>query len=216
MRASRKLLPVVAFVVAGAPSPARFAAAAVALLAIPLGALGGCGSPPRAAAAPPALAAPPGEAWLTPDKARQAGIAVAPAQVEELGRVLGASGRIAFDDQRVTHVFSPVTGRLLKLVAGLGQRVEQGDPLALIASPDLGSADSDYAKAQAALAQAEREYERQRELLAAHASAQRDFEAAEAGERQARAELARAGERARRPTSSRSARSISASSSTRR
>ncbi|HLX09897.1 MAG TPA: efflux RND transporter periplasmic adaptor subunit [Thermoanaerobaculia bacterium] len=200
MRASRKLLPVVAVAVAGAPPPARFAAAAVALLAVPLGvlgALGGCGSPPRAAAAPPALAVPVGEAWLTPDRARQAGIAVAPARVEELGRVLAASGRIAFDDQRVTHVFSPVTGRLVRLVAGLGQRVKQGDPLALIASPDLGSADSDYAKAQAALAQAEREYERQRELLAAHASAQRDFEAAEAGERQARAELARAEEKAR-------------------
>jgi cobalt-zinc-cadmium efflux system membrane fusion protein len=143
------------------------------------------------------VAPPPGEAWLAPDKARLAGIAAAPVRVEELGRVLAATGRIAFDDQRVTHVFSPVTGRVVRLVAAPGQRVRKGDPLVIIASPDLGSAVSDFAKAQAALAQAEREHRRQQELLAAHASAQRDFEAAEAAERQARAELGRAEEKAR-------------------
>jgi cobalt-zinc-cadmium efflux system membrane fusion protein len=181
-----------------APAGILAAVAASGFLAPVVIMLGGCRSQAGAASSSAGgQGPPPGEAWLAPEKARLAGIAVAPARVEELGRVLGASGRIAFDDQRVTHVFSPVTGRVVRLVAGLGQRVKAGDPLAIIASPDLGSAVSDYAKAQAALAQAEREYERQRELLAAHASAQRDFEAAEANERQARAELARAEEKAR-------------------
>jgi membrane fusion protein, heavy metal efflux system len=150
---------------------------------------------PAAAAAHPA--APPGEAWLAPEKARLAGITVAPVRLEELDQVLGASGRIVFDDQRVTHVFSPVNGRVARLVAQPGQRVRQGDPLAVFESPDLGSAASDYSKAEAALAQADREYQRQQELFAAHASAERDLEAAQASRRQAKAELERAAEKAR-------------------
>jgi cobalt-zinc-cadmium efflux system membrane fusion protein len=162
-------------------------------------ALCACHAKAQADAAPASRgpAPPPGEAWLAPGKALVAGIAVAPARVEELDRILAASGRITFDDQRVSHVFSPVNGRVVKLVALPGQRLRRGDPMAILASPDLGSVVSDYAKSEAALAQAEREYQRQKELFAAHAAAQRDLEGAEAGARQARAEVERAGEKAR-------------------
>jgi len=140
---------------------------------------------------------PAGEARLAPAKLRSSGINVVPVAYQDLDRMLGASGRIAFDDQRVTHVFSPVNGRVRRLVAQPGQRVARGQPLAIIDSPDVGSAVSDHAKAQAALGAAEREYQRQKELFAAHASAERDLEGAEANERQARAELERAAEKAR-------------------
>jgi cobalt-zinc-cadmium efflux system membrane fusion protein len=149
------------------------------------------------AGAAPAAAVPAGEVRLAPAKVRSAGIAVAAAGYQDLDRVLAASGRVTFDDQRVTHVFSPVNGRVTRLVAAPGQRMRKGDPLAIIESPDAGSAASDLAKAQAALGQADREYRRQQELYAAHASAQRDLEAAEAAARQARAELERAEQRAR-------------------
>ena len=149
----------------------------------------------RHAGASAAAAPPPGEVLLAPEKMRAAGITVAVVAEQELGRLLAASGRVTFDDQRVTHVFSPVNGRVTRLLAMPGQRVRKGEALATIESPDLGSAASDDAKAQAALAQAEREHQRQKELYAAHASAERDLEAAEAAARQARAELERAGKR---------------------
>jgi len=171
--------------------------AALALLAAGL-AQSGCQPRQADGDGPPSRPAPPpGEVWLALDKAQLAGIAVGPARLEELDRVLAASGRIVFDDQRVTHVFSPVNGRVTRLVAQPGQRVRQGDPLAIIESPDLGSAAADHAKARAALAQMERELQRQKELFAAHAAAERDLEAAEANQRQAQAELERAAARAR-------------------
>jgi cobalt-zinc-cadmium efflux system membrane fusion protein len=151
--------------------------------------------PPAASDPPPGP--PAGQAWVTPESARAAGIVSAPVQVENLGRRLTASGRVTFDDRHVSHVFSPVNGRVTRLIAGAGQPVRRGDPLAVIESPDLGSAWSDYAKARAAMAQAEREYRRQKELFAARAAAQRDLEGAESNEGQARAELERAAARAR-------------------
>ncbi len=158
-----------------------------------------CGS--RAAsssASSPSSSSPPaGEARLAPAKLRTAGIRVVPVAYQDLDRVLAATGRVTFDDQRVTHVFSPVNGRVTRLVAQPGQRVAPGDPLAIIQSPDVGSAVSDYAKAQAALAAAERDYQRQKDLFAAHAAAERDLEGAEANARQARAERDRAEEKAR-------------------
>jgi membrane fusion protein, heavy metal efflux system len=158
-----------------------------------------CGS--RAAsssASSPSTSSPPaGEARLAPAKLRTAGISVVPVAYQDLDRVLAATGRVTFDDQRVTHVFSPVNGRVTRLVAQPGQRVAPGDPLAIIQSPDVGSAVSDYAKAQAALAAAERDYQRQKDLFAAHAAAERDLEGAEANARQARAERDRAEQKAR-------------------
>jgi cobalt-zinc-cadmium efflux system membrane fusion protein len=150
-----------------------------------------------ASGAPSSSMPPAGEARLPAAKLRTAGIRVVLVDYQNLDRVLGAGGRISFDDQRVTHVFSPVNGRVRQLVAQPGQRVGKGDPLAIIDSPDVGSAISDYAKAQAALGAAEREHQRQKELFAAHAAAERELEGAEANARQARAELERAAEKAR-------------------
>jgi cobalt-zinc-cadmium efflux system membrane fusion protein len=135
---------------------------------------------------------PAGEAWLPAQQAKQAGITFAPVGYEELGKTIAAAGRVTFDDRRVAHVFSPVTGRVIRFMAELGQRVTKGDPLAVIASPDLGSASSDLLKAQADLVQSRREYERQGELYEAHAGSQRDFEAAQSAYLKAKAELERA------------------------
>jgi len=145
---------------------------------------------PNAKAA--ADAPPAGEAWLPPQKAKEAGITFASVGYDELGKTILAAGRVTFDDRRVAHVFSPVTGRVTRFMAELGQHVKKGDPLAVIASPDLGSAFSDMMKAQADLVQSKKEFERQGELYEAHAGSQRDFEAAENAYLRAKAELERA------------------------
>jgi membrane fusion protein, heavy metal efflux system len=141
--------------------------------------------------------APPGEVWLTPAEVKSAGMEIEPITDRPVGGTIRVAGRVTFDDLRVAHVFSPVTGRITKIIAQPGQRVKKGDKLCVIQSPDLGSAVSDMAKAQAALFQAERDWKRQKELLELHAAPQRDYEAAEGTYLNAKAELERAQHKAR-------------------
>jgi cobalt-zinc-cadmium efflux system membrane fusion protein len=137
------------------------------------------------------------EAWVTPDQLRAANIEVAKVEPREVKDALAIGGRLAFDDQRVSHVFSPVTGRVTKVSAHPGQRVKKGAPLATIASPDLGAAFADMIKAKADLTAAEHEVRRQRELFAAQAGARRDLEIAEDNYGKAKAEYDRAEKKTR-------------------
>jgi cobalt-zinc-cadmium efflux system membrane fusion protein len=140
---------------------------------------------------------PTNEVWVTPKQIKETGIATTEVGLRPVGSSLTATGRISFVDAHVAHVFSPVTGRVTELMVNLGQSVQRGTPLATIQSPDLGSAISDVQKADAALAAAQRDYDRQKELFAAHAAAQRDMEAAESTYLQARSEHDRAAQKSR-------------------
>jgi membrane fusion protein, heavy metal efflux system len=149
----------------------------------------------RPAAAPPA--APAGEAWLSEKQVADARIAVEPATVGPVGAPVVAPARVAFDDLKVAHVFSPVAGRVTRVMAQPGDRVREGTPLAAVQSPDVGQAQAELAKAHADLELAERELRRQQELFEARAGARRDLEAAEAAAARARAEFTRASEKGR-------------------
>lgn len=140
---------------------------------------------------------PAGEALLTRAQLQRGGIELAPAAAVDLPDAVTLGGRLAFDDLRVTHVFSPVTGRVTRVLAGPGQRVRRGTPLATILSPDVGSAVADVAKADSDLARARHEYQRQQELFEARAGARKDLEAAESAWRKAEAEADRAREKTR-------------------
>ena len=141
---------------------------------------------------PVAKDAPEGEAVLTRSQLEHGGVEVAPAAAVDLPDAVTLGGRLTFDDQRVTHVYSPVTGRVTHVLAKPGERVRKGSPLATILSPDVGTAVADVVKAQADLTQAEHEQQRQKELYEARAGARKDLEAAEATLAKARAELERA------------------------
>jgi len=139
---------------------------------------------------------PTGEVAMTLEAIKQANIVVEPASEQEIDDTLVTSGRVTFEDIKVGHVFSPVTGRVLRIDVELGAKVKAGQPLAVIQSPDMGSASSDVAKADADLIAAEHGMQRERELLAKNATSQKDYEAAEDAYRQARAEKQRAMQKA--------------------
>jgi cobalt-zinc-cadmium efflux system membrane fusion protein len=85
---------------------------------------------------------------------------------------------------------------VVSIVAQLGQRVGKGDPLAVIESPDVGSAVSDVHKAQADLIAAEHDVKRKKELYEQKAGAAADLEASNDNYRKAKAELERAQQKA--------------------
>jgi membrane fusion protein, heavy metal efflux system len=135
---------------------------------------------------------PPGETWLTEAQIRGARLAIEPAGTRTLALHLVTAGRVVFDEGRVAHVFSPVSGRVTRVLGAFGQRAGKNDPLAVIESPDLGSAWSDLIKARADVVAADHELERQKNLFEHHAAAERDYEAAQDNAAKARAEVERA------------------------
>jgi membrane fusion protein, heavy metal efflux system len=161
----------------------------IALLGLSAGllCLSACRRPESGEPAPP-----PGEAWLTDAQIRGAHLAIEPAGTRTLAIHLVTAGRVAFDEARVAHVFSPVSGRLTKVLGAFGQRVGKGDPLAVIESPDLGSAWSDLLKARADRLAAGHELAREKELFEHQAAAGRDVEAAQDSATKAAAEADRA------------------------
>ncbi len=152
---------------------------------------------PSAPAAPLTSEQPAGELRLTPQQVKDAHIEIETTSDRAVGGSIRTAGRVTFDDLRVSHVYSPVTGRITKILAQPGQRVKKGDHLCVMQSPDLGSAVSDLAKAQATLFQTEKDWKRQKDLLEVHAAARRDYEAAEGAYLNAKAEMDRAQHKAK-------------------
>jgi cobalt-zinc-cadmium efflux system membrane fusion protein len=157
--------------------------------------LAGCGHHHDGPA--PGTQPPAGQAWLSPQQIKDAQIAVQPVGIHNVGGAVVTSGKVTFDDLRVSHVFSPVSGRVTQILAQPGQRVKKDQALAQIQSPDVGTAFSDLAKAHAELDAAEKDFKRQKELFEAHAAAQKDYEASKANYDKAKAELDRAQRKAR-------------------
>lgn len=102
------------------------------------------------------------------------------------------SGRLMWNEEVTVRVFTPFAGRVRKIMADLGQRVEANGALAEVESPDFGQAQADTRKAASDLRLAERTLARSRELFAHGAAAQKDVDAAEDAQAQAEAEHSRA------------------------
>jgi len=139
---------------------------------------------------------PAGEVWLSRQQLEAQQMRIEVIGEQEVTTTLDTPARIAFDDLRVAHVFAPVSGRIVSIAATPGQQVRKGDPLVEIESPDVGAALSDLGKAEADITAAERELKRLRELVEAHAAAQRELDQAQGVYDRASAELARARRRA--------------------
>jgi|HubBroStandDraft_2_1064218.scaffolds.fasta_scaffold13827_3 cobalt-zinc-cadmium efflux system membrane fusion protein len=176
----------------GAHSHCSLSAIAVAVRLVAASALISACHPSQAAAEGTKLPTPAGQVWLKPAEVRDAKIEVQSIGPQVVEDSVLTSGVVTLDDQRSAHVFTPVTGRVIKILAELGQQVKKGDPLAIIESPDVGSAVSDAHKAEADLIAADHSLRRKKELFDAQAASAADVEASEDTYRNAKAELERA------------------------
>jgi membrane fusion protein, heavy metal efflux system len=150
----------------------------------------------QAAPETPAQQVPPGQVWLTGQQVKDAKIEVQTVAEQDVDDTILTSGRVSLEDMRSAHLFTPVTGRVVRIAAMLGQRVKKGDPLAVIESPDIGNAVSDQHKAEADLIAAEHDFRRRKELFEQKAGSAADQEASEDNWRKAKAEVERASQKA--------------------
>jgi cobalt-zinc-cadmium efflux system membrane fusion protein len=102
------------------------------------------------------------------------------------------NGRLLWDDNSTVRVFSPFAGRIEKILTEVGQQIPQNGPLALIASPDFGQAETEARRAEIDWEHAQRVAERYHDLFEHGAAARKDLEEAEADLARASAEKNRA------------------------
>jgi cobalt-zinc-cadmium efflux system membrane fusion protein len=109
--------------------------------------------------------------------------------------VLHLTGKLVWNEDVTTNVFSPLAGRVASIKGARGQKVKVGDELARITSPDFGQAQADAVKSEADLALAQRVLERTRDLLKQGVLPQKELDSADNAFRDAQSERDRAVER---------------------
>lgn len=65
-----------------------------------------------------------------------------------------ATGKVGFNEDRLTPVFTPFSGRVVELLANKGDNVRAGQPLAVVESPDFVGAQNDVSAARSDLVKA--------------------------------------------------------------
>jgi membrane fusion protein, heavy metal efflux system len=124
-------------------------------------------------------------------------LTVGPVAQREIQRKLVLPAVVEADPARTVKVLPPVTGRVTDLMVQLGERVVQGQDLAVIDSGDLAQAYSDIEKARSVLTLTKKGLDRQLGLEKAGGAAIKDREQAQSDYDQAVAELERAQSRLR-------------------
>lgn len=155
--------------------------------------LAGCGkedaSPDRAQAGARAepQAVDPMVVELSPEMSKQ--FLVEPATMSNVSIEQRVAGRIEANERLTNRIGSSITGRIVQVLAEVGDRVKAGQPLAKLASPELTSAQLAYLRAQSATKLAERSVERAQALVAADVIGTAELQRREVELSVARAEL---------------------------
>jgi cobalt-zinc-cadmium efflux system membrane fusion protein len=119
-------------------------------------------------------------------------VKVVTVQPIDLARTLRLNGAVAFNNFRTTPVISQVSGPVSRILVVPGQKVQKGQPMLFVASPDYSQLRTNYLKAKDAYALAEKSYARSQDLYQHHAIAVKDLEQAESAEVQAGGDVASA------------------------
>ncbi|OLL32111.1 efflux transporter periplasmic adaptor subunit [Burkholderia sp. SRS-W-2-2016] len=112
---------------------------------------------------------------LTPAQIQSAGIELAQAGPAQIESTLQVPGEIRFNEDRTAHVVPRVAGIVERVAVSIGETVEKGQLLAVIASTDLADRRSELLTAERRLAAARTAYERERTLWQERISAEQDY-----------------------------------------
>ena len=110
-------------------------------------------------------------------------------ETRALPTVLKANGTVVPDVNLTIHVTSLASGRVVELKVRLGDRVEKGQSLLVISSPDLAAAMADYQKARADEQLSRKALDRAQLLYAHGALAEKDLQVAQDTEDKAQIDL---------------------------
>ncbi len=131
-------------------------------------------------------AAPAAPGTFRVTETQWAGLTTAPVKAVTFRSVTETDGSIATDDDTTTPVFSPYSGRVIRVMASAGDVVKKGAPLCSVQASefvqgqnDLVAAVSALATAKAQMALAETAERRQHQLFDAKGAALKDWQQAQ-------------------------------------
>ncbi len=154
---------------------------------------GGCGDGKTEPTPPNHKSQQAGTVRIPPEAQRQ--LIVEEVQLKPIAGDLTLSGKVQYSEDRYAKISSPLVGRVTDVLAKLGEKVATGQVLVRIDSAEIGSAYSDYVKADSDLNFATRNYELAKELYETKALSKKDLVQAENDFLKFRAEYRRARER---------------------
>ena len=131
---------------------------------------------------PPAVQPPPkvpGEVYLAPDSPKKTYVKTASLSLSSHPLLEPLAGKISYNEKVTSRISSPVAGRVIAAPIALGAQVQAGSTLLELDSPDVATAEADYAKAQADVTLAQKALNRQKELYAGKAVSQKQLEQAQ-------------------------------------
>jgi cobalt-zinc-cadmium efflux system membrane fusion protein len=170
----------------------RWLAALAATSAIML-VLAGCGgSGSKASGASSSAKSSDNAELFTIPQEQMAHVQVLTVQSTTLPRTLRLTGAVAYNSFRTTPVITQVSGPVSRVVVVPGQKVQKGEPMLYVASPDYSQLRTNYLKAKEAYALAQKAYARARDLYEHKAIAEQNLEQSESAEVQAGGDLASA------------------------
>ena len=123
---------------------------------------------------------------------QMAHVQVLTVQPTTLTRSLRLTGAVAYNSFRTTPVITQVSGPVSRVVVAPGQKVNLGEPMLYVASPDYSQLRTNYLKAKDAYALAQKANARAQDLYQHHAIAEQNVEQARSAEVQASGDLAAA------------------------
>ena len=131
-------------------------------------------------AAPSAAASPPVAAYFTVPPQQLSHLQLVAVTQTTWKTILRTTGTVDWNNDRTTQAITQVSGPITRIVVDTGTQVKKGDVLLYVSSPDVNNAISAYRKAKNRLDLAQRNLDRNKDLLEHKAISQRDLESAQA------------------------------------
>jgi cobalt-zinc-cadmium efflux system membrane fusion protein len=132
---------------------------------------------PKTDSTPQSASVAPGNIKLT--SAQRENIHLYTVASAKFRKTVTATGTVDFDNDQATSVLAPFSGPVSRLLVSLGDHVKQGQPLAVIDSPDFATAISAYRKAISTAQTARRLADLDKDLVEHNGVAKREADQAE-------------------------------------
>ncbi len=97
------------------------------------------------------------------------------AKISNINDELSLSGEVSFDENKVVKVYPYSSGQVIEVKVTIGDKVEKGQPLAIIRSADIAGNYSDLKSSGSDIAIAKREMENTKSLYEKGISSEREF-----------------------------------------